>query len=78
MRPTASATVCIRAPILATFASLCSRASRAVSIFQTRAARTPVTLFAAMASPLPDPPMTTPRLPGSPTTAAAAAITYGG
>jgi len=56
---------CSRAPRLSTLASLCSRASRAVSSLQARAARTPRILFAAICSPLPDPPMTIPRLPGS-------------
>jgi hypothetical protein len=50
-----------------TFASLCWRASWAVEVFQTSAARTPGTLLAAICSPLPDPPMTTPRVPGSAT-----------
>ena len=68
----------MRAPTLTTFASLCSRERVAVSSFQASAARTPGTLFAAICSPLPEPPMTTPRLPGSLTTAAAARITYGG
>ena len=53
-----------------TLASLCSRASSAVSMFQASAARTPGTLFAAICSPLPEPPITTPRLPGSATTRA--------
>ena len=63
--------------MLITFASLCSRASRAVSSLQTSAARMPVTLLAAICSPLPDPPITTPRLPGS-ATARAAAVMHGG
>jgi hypothetical protein len=45
-----------------TFASLCCRANRAVDSFQTKAARMPLTLFAAICSPLPEPPMTMPRL----------------
>src|SRR5690606_25879287 len=60
MNAIASSTVCWRAPIEMTFASLCSRASSAVERFQTSAARTPSTLFAAICSPLPDPPNTTP------------------
>ena len=39
--------------------------------FHTSAARTPGTLLAAICSPLPEPPMTTPRLPGSATVALA-------
>ena len=38
-----------------------ARASRAVSSFQASAARTPGTLLAAICSPLPEPPMTTPE-----------------
>ena len=68
----------MRAPTLTTLASLCSRPRPAVSSFQASAARTPGTLLAAIASPLPDPPITTPRLPGSLTTAAAARRTKGG
>src|SRR5664280_1918165 len=52
----------MRAPTLTIRASWCSRASRFVSAFQARPQRTPGTLFAAMASPLPEPPSTTPRL----------------
>jgi hypothetical protein len=40
--------------------------------------RTPRTLLAAIASPLPEPPITTPRLSRSATTASAARRTYGG
>ena len=50
------------------FASLCCRASCAVSRFQANAARTPATLLAAICSPLPEPPMTMPSEPGSATT----------
>jgi hypothetical protein len=57
----ASSSECCRAPIEIRFASLCSRASSAVAMLQTSAARAPVTLFAAIASPLPDPPNTMPR-----------------
>ena len=56
-----SSMVCIRPPTEITLASLCRRASTAVSSFQASAARTPGTLLAAIASPLPEPPMTTPR-----------------
>jgi DNA-binding transcriptional ArsR family regulator len=45
-----------------TLASLCSRASSAVAMLQTRAARTPRTLLAAICSPFPDPPNTTPSV----------------
>ena len=67
-----SSTECIRPPTEITFASLCSRASAAVSSLHTSAARTPSTLLAAICSPLPEPPMTTPALPSSATTASAA------
>ena len=53
--------VCSRPPTETTLASLCSRASTAVSSDHTSADRTPRTLFAAICSPLPDPPITTPR-----------------
>ena len=52
------------APMPINCASLCSRASDAVSVFQPSAQRAPGTLFAAICSPLPDPPITMPRLPG--------------
>ena len=55
-----------------TLASLCSRASVAISTDQASAARTPGTLLAAICSPLPEPPITIPRLPGSSTTPSAA------
>ena len=67
-----SSTVCIRPPTATTCASLCWRARTAVSSDQTSAQRMPVTLLAAICSPLPEPPMTTPRLPGSAATASAA------
>ena len=60
MNAIASSNVCWRAPIEMTFASLCSRASSAVAMLQTSAARMPRTLFAAICSPLPEPPKTTP------------------
>ena len=72
---TASSWLYIRAPRLSTFASLCWRASRAVSVVQASAARMPGTLFAAICSPLPEPPITMPRLPGSPMTPFAARST---
>jgi hypothetical protein len=69
---------CIRAPRLTTFASLCWRPSAAVSVLQASAQRTPRTLLAAIASPLPEPPITTPRLSGSAAVASAARSTKGG
>jgi hypothetical protein len=71
----AASGVYMRAPRLRTLASLCWRASWAVSSVQATAARMPGSLFAAICSPLPEPPMTMPRLPGSLMTAWAAAIT---
>ena len=58
-----SSTVCIRPPTAITCASLCWRARTAVSSDHTSAQRMPATLLAAICSPLPEPPMTTPRLP---------------
>jgi ribose 5-phosphate isomerase B len=46
-----------------------------VFVVQASAARTPGILFEAICSPLPEPPITMPRLPGSPTTPWAARIT---
>jgi hypothetical protein len=74
----ASSTVCCRPPTETTLASLCWRASLAVSVFQTSAARTPGTLLAAICSPFPEPPMTTPRVPGSVTTRSPTAKQNGG
>ncbi len=45
----------MRAPIASTFASLCCRASRAVSSDHATAARTPGTLLAVIAMPVPEP-----------------------
>ena len=59
-------------------ASLCSRASDAVSVFQPSAQRAPGTLFAAICSPLPEPPITMPRLPGSLTVRSAAEMQNAG
>ncbi len=70
----ASSAVCMRAPTATTWASLCWRASEAVSVLQASAARAPLTLLAAICSPLPEPPMTTASEPGSATAAAAAAM----
>jgi hypothetical protein len=50
----------VRAPIASTFASLCWRASRAVSSDQATAARTPGTLLAVIAMPVPEPQTSTP------------------
>ena len=57
-----------------TLALLCSRASTAVSFDQTKAARIPSTLFAAICSPFPEPPRTIPSEPASFATASAAGI----
>ena len=73
----ASSRVCMRAPMATTWASLCWRPSCAVSMLQASAQRMPGTLFAAICSPLPEPPITMPRLPGSSRTACAAATQYG-
>src|SRR3978361_715337 len=54
---------CIRPPTESTFASLCWRARVAVSSLQASAERTPRTLLAAICSPLPEPPTTTPGAP---------------
>src|SRR6476619_101057 len=64
----------IRAPMLRTFASLCSRDSRASVTSWQSAARMPSTLFAAICSPCPDPPSTIARSasPAATTRAAAA------
>jgi len=51
--------ICL-SPIAMTFALLCSLANFAVSTDQHNAQRTPFTLLAAMASPLPLPPSTMP------------------
>ena len=63
-----------RSPIESTFASLCWRESRALSSFQQSAHRTPRTLFAAIASPLPEPPKTIPRSHSPRATASAAGL----
>ena len=70
----ASSRLCMRAPMATTWASLCWRPSFAVSTLQASAHRMPGTLFAAICSPLPEPPITMPRLPGSSRTACAAAM----
>src|SRR4051812_50067264 len=64
--------------MLTRLASLCSRASRAVSGFQASAARVPGTLLAAICSPLPEPPMTTPSEPGAATVRSPTSKQYGG
>lgn len=73
-----SSSVCIRPPMEITLASLCSRPSAAVCSLQASAARTPLTLFAAICSPLPEPPMTMPRLSGSAAVFSAARRQNGG
>src|SRR6266852_3644698 len=57
----ATSSVIIRWPIEIILASLCCRAKRAALIFQQRAQRTPLMRLATIASPLPEPPSTTPR-----------------
>ena len=61
-----------------TLASLCSRVSRASSTLLASAARMPLTLLAAICSPLPEPPNTMPSEPGSATTASAHGMINGG
>ena len=61
-----------RSPIESTFASLWCRESWADSLFQQSAQRTPWTLFATIASPLPEPPKTMPRSHSPRATASAA------
>jgi hypothetical protein len=51
----------VRPPSASTFASLCSRASRAVSSPHTTAARTPAWRLAAIETPIPVPQITMPR-----------------
>src|SRR5674476_1171392 len=70
--------VFIRAPMDRTWALLCVRASSASSTLWASAARIPRTLFAAICSPLPDPPSTMPNAPRSPDTACAARRTATG
>ena len=74
----ASSVVCMRPPMPISCALLCSRASDAVSVLQASAQRAPGTLLAAICSPLPEPPSTMPRLPGSATVLTAAAIQNAG
>ena len=64
----------MRPPMEITFALLCSRASFAVSIDQTKAALTPLTLLAAICSPLPEPPKTIQKAAGSAAVAFAAGM----
>ena len=61
------------APSVRTFASLCSRAFFAVARSNAMPARTPATLFAAMAEPMPAPSTTMPRPARPEATASAAA-----
>ncbi len=74
----ASSSECMRAPTATTLASLCSRPSAAVCSLHARAARTPLTLLAAICSPLPEPPITMPREPGSAAVRSAARRQNGG
>jgi hypothetical protein len=50
-----------RAGILSTFASLCVRAKKAISLVQHNAARMAWCLLAVIAIPFPDPQMTMPK-----------------
>ena len=68
----------MRPPMPITCALLCWRASDAVSTLQASAQRAPGTLFAAICSPLPEPPITMPRLSGSATVFTAAAMQNAG
>ncbi|CFE48112.1 Uncharacterised protein [Mycobacterium tuberculosis] len=68
----------MRPPMPINWALLCSRASAAVCTLQASAQRAPGTLLAAICSPLPDPPSTMPRLPGSATVRVAAAMQNAG
>src|SRR5207248_2122917 len=52
-----------RSPMESTLASLCRRERRADSSLQQSAQRTPWTLLATIASPLPEPPNTIPQSP---------------
>lgn len=74
----ASSSVCMRAPTETTLALLCSRPRAAVSLLQARAQRTPLTLLAAICSPLPEPPMTMPSESGSAAVRSAARRQNGG
>ena len=76
--PALCSTVCMRRPMPITWALLCSRPSLAVSSLNASALRTPGTLFAAISSPFPEPPITMPRLPGCATVFSAAAIRTAG
>ena len=68
----ASSRLCMRPPMPISCALLCWRASWAVSTLHASAHRAPGTLLAAICSPLPLPPRTMPRLPGSATVRRAA------
>ena len=70
--------MCIRPPIEITLALLCSRANFAVAMFQASAARIPLTLFAAICSPFPEPPITIPSEFESLATASAAGMQKSG
>lgn len=78
MKLTTSSWVCMRPPTEMTLALLCSRPSSAVWTLQARIARMPLTLLAAICSPLPEPPITMPRLPSSAAVRSAARRQKGG
>ena len=69
---------CMRPPIPTTLALLWSLPSFAVSTLHANTARTPLTLFAAICSPFPEPPKTIPSEVGSATVAIAAGIQKSG
>ncbi len=74
----ASSWECMRAPTATTLALLCSRPRAAVCSLQASEDRTPATLLAAICSPLPEPPITTPREPSSAAVRSAARRQKGG
>ena len=77
-RPSASCSPTMRAPIDSTFASLCSRASRAVTGSMPSTQRMPRILLATICSPVPLPPSTMPSSQSPAATArAAGAMTSG-
>lgn len=78
MKLTTSSWVCIRPPMEMTLALLCSRPSSAVWTLHARMARMPLTLFAAICSPLPEPPITMPRESASAAVPSAARRQNGG
>ena len=74
----ASSVATTRAPSESTLASLCRLAKRAVYSSWQSAARAPRTLFAAIASPCPLPPITMPRSALPRTTRRATSAQIGG